>query len=83
LKDQFGKAKDKTIGIFNGLEKVKEINVDEKSKYPEHELFIYCVLLGRHEMAEIFWSSGKVINKSKEKITFFFYKNKTQHFLFL
>jgi hypothetical protein len=61
-KDSFGKAREKTIGIFNGLDKETEINVDKRCEYPEHELFMFCILMNRQELAEIFWSSGNVIS---------------------
>ena len=54
------KPKDKTIGIFNGLDKTTELNVDRKCEQPEFELFLYSVLLGLPEMSLVFWSVGNV-----------------------
>lgn len=55
------------MGIFNGLDKETEINIDQKCQYPEHELFMYCILLGRRELAEIFWSIGEVNSRDFQR----------------
>lgn len=38
--------------------------LDGKLKFPEHELFMFCVLTGWHEMAMMFCSEGRVRNTS-------------------
>jgi len=43
---------------LNGPDKKTEFNLDASCKYGEHELFIFCVLLERFEMAKIFWQAG-------------------------
>ena len=42
--------------------KIDNIVLDLESicENPEHEIFIYCVLLGRFEMSKIFWIKGSV-----------------------
>ena len=37
-----------------------EVNVNERAAYPEHELFIYSILLGRAKLAKVFWAEGNV-----------------------
>ena len=75
------KPKDKTIGIFNGLDKTTELNVDRKCEQPEFELFLYSVLLGLPEMSLVFWSVGNVKDCDKliiliwSKFIYFNFKN--------
>ena len=54
------KVKEKTIGIVNGPDKKTEFNFDQKCENPEHELFMFCVLLERYELALVFWQAGNV-----------------------
>ncbi len=54
------KPKEKTIGILNGPDKQSEINFDAKCENPEHELFLFSVLLERFELAQLFWHAGNV-----------------------
>jgi hypothetical protein len=37
------------------------LKIEESSLFdnPEIELFFYCVMMGRFEMAEVFWQVGK------------------------
>ena len=40
-------------------------NADEKFEYPEHEMFIYSLLLGQFGMAKLFCLQGEVKKKTK------------------
>ena len=48
--------------------------LNEKCEYPEHELFMFNVLLQRIDMAEIFWREGRVISNVKLIIGCNYYK---------
>lgn len=44
------------------LKSHKDKILNKKCELPEHELFIFNILLERYDMALIFWGEGKVCN---------------------
>jgi hypothetical protein len=38
------------------------VNFDDICEFPENEIFIYCILTAKTEMAKLFWQRGFVNN---------------------
>ncbi len=56
------KAKEKSVGIFNGLNQETLLNIDAVCDYPEHELFFFCLISEKYEISKLFWKRGNVIH---------------------